>query len=250
MAIEKTLCAQKREGAGKGAAHRLRAQNLVPGVFYNSKGENVNVSVPSLPLEKLYFEIGNTTVFNLEIEDKGNKVTYPVFFWAVQKHPYKKRFTHIDYYGVDLEKEVKVEVPLEFTGTAKGVKLGGFLETYRETVLVAAKPLEMPHKIVIDVTDLGMNESLSVDKLKLPEGSHAIYDTNYTVVAVLEKTKEVAEFDAAEAAAAAAASAASTAAAAAAGTAAPAADAGAAKTAAAAPAADAAAAPKGGKAGK
>lgn len=121
MAIEKTLCAQKREGAGKGVAHRLRAQSLVPGVFYNRKGENINVQVPSLPLEQLYFEIGNTTVFNLEIDDNGKKTTYPCFFWDVQKHPYKKRFTHIDYYGVDLDQEITVDVPVEFTGTAKGV---------------------------------------------------------------------------------------------------------------------------------
>ena len=121
MAIEKTLCAQKREGAGKGVAHRLRAQSLVPGVFYNRKGENINVQVPSLPLEQLYFEIGNTTVFNLEIDDNGKKTTYPCFFWDVQKHPYKKRFTHIDYYGVDLDQEITVDVPVEFTGTAKGM---------------------------------------------------------------------------------------------------------------------------------
>ena len=141
MAIEKTLCAQKREGAGKGCAHQLRAQSLVPGVFYNGKGENIKVQVPALPLEKLYFEVGTSTVFNLEIDDNGTKTTYPCFFWDVQKHPYKKKFTHIDYYGVDLEKEVKVEVPLVFTGTAKGVKLGGMLETYREEVLISAKLL-------------------------------------------------------------------------------------------------------------
>lgn len=220
MAIEKTLCAQKREGAGKGVAHRLRAQSLVPGVFYNRKGENINVQVPSLPLEQLYFEIGNTTVFNLEIDDNGKKTTYPCFFWDVQKHPYKKRFTHIDYYGVDLDQEITVDVPVEFTGTAKGVKLGGFLETYVETISVAAKPLDMPHKISIDVTDIDMNQSLSIDKTQMPAGSRAVFDNNYTVVAVLEKTKEVAEFDAAQAAAeaqSAAASAASAAASAAAG---------------------------------
>lgn len=201
MTIEKTLCAQKREAAGKGPSHRLRAQGLVPGVFYNSKGDNILVSVPSLPLEQLYFEIGTTTVFNLEIDDNGKKETYPVFFWGAQKHPYKKRFVHIDYYGVDLDKEVKVDVPVEFTGTAKGVKLGGFLETYRETITVSAKPMDMPHKVVIDVTDMGVNQHLTIDKVILPEGAHAVYKEPYAVVAVLSTSKEVAEFDALEAAA-------------------------------------------------
>ncbi len=209
MIIEKTLCARKREEHGKGCAHRLRAQGLVPGVFYNAKGDNILVDVPALPLEKLYFEIGRTTVFNLEIDDKGTKTTYPVFFWDVQKHPYKKRFVHIDYYGVDLEKEVEVDVPVEFIGTARGVKLGGFLETYRETITVAARPMEMPHKIVIDVTEMGMNEHLTIDKVQMPAGSRAVYDENYAVVAVLSKTKEVAEFDALEAQAESAAQAAS-----------------------------------------
>ena len=217
MTIEKTLCAQKREESGKGASHRLRAQGLVPGVFYNNKGANISVGVSAKELEKLYFEIGNTTVFNLEIDDNGKKEVYPVFFWDVQKHPYKKLFTHIDYYGVDLDQEVTVDVPVEFVGTARGVKLGGFLETYRETIAVAAKPMDMPHKIVIDVTNMGINQHLTIDKVQMPAGARAVYDNVYAVVAVLSKTKEVAEFDALEAADEAAAEAASTAAAAAAG---------------------------------
>ncbi len=190
MTIEKTLCAQKREGAGKGAAHRLRAEGLVPGVFYNNKGDNILVGVPAKELEMLYFEIGDTTVFNLEIDDNGTKTTYPAFFWDVQKHPYKKRFVHIDYYGVDLDQEVKVKVPLVFTGTARGVKVGGFMETYREYVTIAAKPLDMPHKILVDVSDMGINQHITIDTLPLPEGARAVYDESFTIVSVLTKNKD------------------------------------------------------------
>ncbi len=196
MTIEKTLCAQKREGSGKGASHRLRAEGLVPGVFYNNKGDNILVGVPAKELEMLYFEIGDTTVFNLEIDDNGTKTTYPAFFWDVQKHPYKKRFVHIDYYGVDLDQEVKVRVPLVFTGTARGVKIGGVMETYREYVTIAAKPLAMPHKIIVDVTDMGLNQHLTIDKLQLPEGAHAVYDDVFTIVSVLSKSKDADAADA------------------------------------------------------
>lgn len=206
MTIENTLSAIKRSESGKGASHRLRAQGLVPGVFYNSKGDNISVGVPAKELEKLYFEIGNTTVFNLEIDDNGTKTTYPAFFWDVQKHPYKKRFVHIDYYGVDLDREVKVKVPLEFTGIARGVKLGGFLETYREYVWVSAKPAAMPHKIVIDVTDMGINQHLTVDKLPLPEGAKAVYDEVFTIASVLTKNKDDAPAEGEEAGSEAAAS--------------------------------------------
>ena len=128
MTIEKTLSVQKREGSGKGPGGRARTQDMIPGVFYTAKGDNIAVQAPALPLEKMYTEMGRTAVFNLEIDDNGTKTVHPVMFWEVQKHPYKKAFTHVDFYGVDLDKEVKVDVPIEFVGVSRGVKLGGVME--------------------------------------------------------------------------------------------------------------------------
>ena len=184
MSIEKTLHVQKRKGLGKGANRRLRADDLVPGVFYNGKGANIAVQVPSLPMEKLLADVGRNTVFNIEIDNNGKKEKHPALIWDIQRHPYKRAFLHIDFYGVDLTKEVVVRVPLEFTGIAKGVKLGGQLETYRENVRLSGKPLEMPKKISIDVTELDINDAVHVADLTLPKGIAAVYSTNYCIVAV------------------------------------------------------------------
>ena len=164
MTIEKTLSVQKREGSGKGPAGRARTQDMIPGVFYTAKGDNIAVQAPALPLEKMYTEMGRTAVFNLEIDDNGTKTVHPVMFWEVQKHPYKKAFTHVDFYGVDLDKEVKVDVPIEFVGVSRGVKLGGVMETYRESVRLCCKPLDMPKKVTIDVTDMGINDPVAPRK--------------------------------------------------------------------------------------
>ena len=193
MNIEKTLSVQKREGYGKGPSGRLRAQKLIPGVFYTPKGDNISVQAPVLPLEKIYGEMGHTTVFNLEIEDNGKKTLHPVLIWQVQFHPYKRAFTHIDFYGVDLEKEVTVDVPVEFVGTSRGVKLGGILETYREMVRLTSKPLNMPQKITVDVSDMGINDTISVTDLKLPENVSAVFDQNFALVTVISKSKDEAE---------------------------------------------------------
>ncbi len=190
MEIDKTLIVEKREGRGKGPIGRLRREDLVPGVFYTASGQNVMVQAPALPLEKIYELVGHTTVFNLEIDSPQGKETHPVLIWQVQRHPYKKKFLHIDYYGVDLHKEVKVEVPVEITGTPKGVKLGGVLEIYREGVRLASKPLDMPQKIVVDVTDLNIGDMVNIEDLVLPPNVHAVYDHNYAVVGVLAKTEE------------------------------------------------------------
>lgn len=190
MSIDMTLNVQKREQHGKGTGARLRAQDIIPGVYYTATGENISVQAPNLPLEKLFEKVGHTTVFNLEIDDNGQKSTHPVLIWEVQRHPYKKRFTHVDFYGVDLEKEIKVDVPLEIVGTSKGVKLGGVLETYREEIRLAAKPLDMPKKITIDVTDMDINSTIMVADLKLPENVRAIFDQNFAVVSVLMAGKD------------------------------------------------------------
>ena len=193
MTIEKTLSVQKREGSGKGPAGRARTQDMIPGVFYTAKGDNIAVQAPALPLEKMYAEMGRTAVFNLEIDDNGTKTVHPVMFWEVQKHPYKKAFTHVDFYGVDLDKEVKVDVPIEFVGVARGVKLGGVMETYRESVRLSSKPLDMTKKVTIDVTDMGINDSVTVETLALPENVKAVFDKNFAIVSVFSKSKDAAE---------------------------------------------------------
>ena len=184
MSIEKTLHVQKHDGLGKGANRRLRADALVPGVFYNGKGQNVAVQVPSLPMEKLLAAVGRNTVFHIEIDDNGKTEKYPALIWDVQYHPYKRAFLHIDFYGVDLAREVVVRVPVEFTGVSRGVKLGGQLETYRENVRLSGKPLKLPKKITIDITELDINSAIHVADLALPEGISAVYTTNYCIVAV------------------------------------------------------------------
>ena len=192
MSELKTLSVQKRSAFGKGANRRLRVKALVPGVFYASDGTNVPVQMPALPLSKIYEQVGRTNVFNLEIDDNGVKTVHPVFVWDAQYHPVKGVFTHVDFFGVDLNKEIKVDVPLEFVGTSKGVKLGGTLETYRERVTLQARPQDMPRKLAVNVTDMGLNSSIRASELALPEGVKVVFKNDFTVVAVLSEQQEAA----------------------------------------------------------
>ncbi len=190
MSIENVLNVQKREGLKKGYNRRLRTKNMIPGVFYTAKGDNVAVEMPALPLSKMYSEMGKTTVFTLEIDDNGTKTTHPVMIWEAKRHPFKNEFVHIDFYGVDLEKPVKVQVSIEFTGVSKGVKMGGKLETYRERVFLVGKPTDIPKKIVLDVTEMGLNSSIRVADLELPANVSASYDQNFAIVSVISKVKD------------------------------------------------------------
>ncbi len=185
MSQRLTLAAQVRTQTGKGVGRKLRAAGIIPAVFYNAKGESRAVQVDEAALTKLYAATGRNTVFDLEIDDNGKKTSLPCLVWDVEYHPTKKRFLHVDFYGVDLSKELKIKVAIDFVGTAKGTKLGGKLEVYREIIEVLSKPETLPKKITVDVSGLDINQGLRVADLTMPEGVRAAYDINYAIVGVL-----------------------------------------------------------------
>jgi len=196
MSDRTILVVKKRDGLGKGANRRLRVNNLVPGIFYTSAGENIAVEVGAAPVAKAYATNGRTTVFDLEIENDGKKSKHPVLFWQMQRHPTKSHFTHVDFYGVDLDKPVKIMVPVIYTGTASGTKLGGRVETYREKLLLMAKPLDMPSRIEYDITALDIGNTTFVADMSLPTGVKAVYDTNFAMVSVIQPGGAEAETEA------------------------------------------------------
>lgn len=151
-------------------------------MFYTAKGENLPVQMSVRSFAKLFSQVGRTTVFNLEIEGDG---THPVLIWATQRDrsPAASR-TSTSTASIST-KPVKITVPVEFTGVARGTKVGGKLETYREQIQLMAKPLDMPAKVTIDISGMDVGTTIQIADVKLPEGVKAAYDNNYAIVSVL-----------------------------------------------------------------
>ncbi|KHK02858.1 50S ribosomal protein L25/general stress protein Ctc [Desulfovibrio sp. TomC] len=190
MSQTQSLAVKTRAGLGKGACRKLRAQDMVPGVYYDTKGVNIPVMVEHLPLQKLYSKTASAHVFDLRIDSDAGQETKPSLVWKVVHHPTKPRITHVDFYGVDLTKEIEVFVPVEVVGKAKGQVKGGLLEIYRETIEIVCLPLAIPDKVVIDITNIDINENIQIADVALPEGVKAVYDSNYAVLGVVTAVAE------------------------------------------------------------
>ncbi len=175
----------QREERGKGPCARLRSNGLVPGVFYNSKGENISFSVDNLALGKAFEKVRYSKMIELQIEVDGQVEKRNALFKKLVSHPVKRRYDHVDFIGIDLDKEVQVTIPVEVTGRAKGVVLGGKLEIFQERIMVRCLPTIIPDSVVVDITELGINDKVFVDQLTLPEGVTSVYDRNYAVLAIL-----------------------------------------------------------------
>lgn len=187
-----SLAVTTRAGLGKGANRKLRAEDMVPGIYYDATGANIPVMVEHLPLQKLYAKTSSAHVFHLNIAGEAGQDVKPALVWKLEHHPTKPRITHVDFYGVDLEKPIRVHIPVEVTGKAKGQIKGAVLELHRETIEVSSLPLSIPDKVVIDITPLDVNESVQVADLVLPEGVSAVYDDNYAILAIVMPEAEAA----------------------------------------------------------
>lgn len=193
MAKMLTLSVQERTETGKGPCYRLRKQGLIPGVYYDEKGANMKVKVQELPLAKLHLKVGGSQVFELEIEKDGAKQVLPSLIWEMKMDPVKPSPLHVDFRGVDLDKDIRVHVAFELTGKPAGVALGGVLELFRETCEVIGKPLSIPEKIVVDVTALGMNQSVHIADIAFPEGVRPVIEDNFAVAGVVAPAAETPE---------------------------------------------------------
>lgn len=175
---------KRREERGKGPCYRLRSNGLVPGVFYDSKGENITFTVDNMALGKAFEKVRYSKLIELEIDMGGQVEKRNALFKELVSHPVKRRYDHVDFIGVDLDKEVQVTVPVKVHGRAKGVVLGGKLEMYQEKVLVKCLPAAIPDAITFDITNLNIGDKVFVEQLPMPEGVQAIYDRNYLVLAI------------------------------------------------------------------
>lgn len=185
MSEKKIFKVQARFTSGKCENRRLREKGIIPGVFYTPSGDNIPVQVDNLSLQKLVAAVGRTVLFNLEVEGIDKVISQDSLIWNYQHHPYKNRPQHFDFLGVDPGKELKVDVPLEYVGTAKGIKVGGKVEVYHKQMTIVAKPASLPAKIIVDVTDLDIGQDLRSGDIVMPEGTRRSSHGNYAVVGVV-----------------------------------------------------------------
>lgn len=160
------LAAKKRE-AGK-ALRALRMSSMVPGVVYGHGLENRNVAVPYNEFVKAYRDAGESSLIDLDLETGIVKVLVK----DVQTEPVSGRFSHVDFYEVNLLEKLTTEIPLNYIGEAPAVKeLGGTLVKNLESIEVECLPTDLVHQIDVDISGLKVFEQkIRVKDLKVPAG--------------------------------------------------------------------------------
>lgn len=173
------LEAQVREELGK-YVQVLREQLFIPAVVYGGK-TNHNIKIKKSPLEKAYENAGESTIIDLVIDGKN---TIPVIIKDIQRHPTTHEISHVDFYELDMTKEIVAMVPLAFVGEAPAVKLlGGALSINIDEVEIKCLPINLIHEVKVDLSVLDkLDKSIHIKDLTLPE--NVLFATNKEVMVV------------------------------------------------------------------
>lgn len=166
-----------RADYGKKAAKALRKQELVPCNLYGN-GENVTFTVSVNDVRKLIYS-PDTQVVVLTLDGKVKKAVVK----ELQFHPVTENLLHIDFLEVTENKPVIVEIPVQLTGHAEGVKAGGKLALGMRKLKVKGLYTAFPDRMVVDVTTLGLGKKIQVADLHF-EGLEMMNAKNMIVAQV------------------------------------------------------------------
>ncbi len=184
MGLSTVLKAKARQVKSSNYAGRLRAEGLLPAVFYGPGLE----AAQSLCLDYKEFKTamttseGNRSLYTLDIEGQGAQAA---LLKDYQVDPLSRKVIHADFYKVDPAQPVTVKVPLVVSGKPVGVEKGGQLQLGAREIAVSALPGQAPSEVTVDVSGLALGQSLHFSQVVPPEGVKLAYATDLSVATVV-----------------------------------------------------------------
>lgn len=187
MASLKSIIRQGKQT--RGDLRKIREAGKVPAVVYGYGTKNVSVKVDEVEFIKLIREVGRNGVIELGVGSKQIKVMVSDY----QYDSLKNQITHIDFLAINMTEERTVEVPVHLIGEAPGAKEGGVVEQPLFNLEITATPDSIPEYIEVDISELNINDSLSVADVKVSGDFTIENEAEDTIVSVVALTEEPTE---------------------------------------------------------
>src|SRR5213082_1551451 len=194
------LKASPRQPMGK-RSRRLIREGKLPAILYGHSVEPTPLTLERLEFQKVFVKSGRTHLVDLVLD--GDR-TEKVLVREIQTHPRRLGPIHVDFYQVNLEEKIQVEVPVHLTGESGPVKRGDadILQPLH-TIRVECLPSDIPASFEVDITSLEEIEmELRVSDIPVPKNVTLLEDADELVVKIVHKRelKVEEEIPAAEAA--------------------------------------------------
>ena len=181
-----SLNVEPRSDSGKGASRRLRHQGLVPAIVYGGKFDPVQISIAH---NEFLHELDKETIYTQVVDLKMGGKVQEVILRDLQRHPYKNKILHADFFRIDKNTPIKVVVPVQVNNTEEcvGVKMdGGMLTQLVTEIEIIALPKDLPEYLEIDALELHLGDILHLTDIQVPEGVEIVSLTHHEEVEDIE----------------------------------------------------------------
>ena len=177
----KVLEARIREAKGKGAAKRLRAEGRLPAVVYDEKGKSTPIDISESEFAKLFKQVTKTTTVDIKLDDGSEIIAFVKDF---QHDIVSDKVRHVDFYAVDPDKMIRTKIRVRITGAPDAVRLGGVFEAGLSEIEIECLPKDLPERVAVDVTSLGLDKTILVKDLALGDGVRVLTPADAAIASV------------------------------------------------------------------
>ena len=171
--------AEIKSASGKKAAKATRAAGLIPAIIYGGK-EQTQIAVKHKDIKPAIFT-NNFTVVEVTVDG----TTHKCFVKDAQFHPVTEEIIHIDFLRLVDGVPVRINLPIIFDGTAKGVKDGGAFLPQVLKVKVKALPKNVVPSLTVDISDMGMGDVVKIGDLQGVEGIEIMEEPSTPIAKVI-----------------------------------------------------------------
>ena len=171
-----------------GKLEKLRKAGELPAVFYGAGKKSTPITISNHEFKKVWRQAGESSAVVVQTPEGD----VDVLIHEVQVDPVKDEPIHVDFLAIDMNKKIKVKVPLEFVGISEAVKSGiANLVKVMHEVEVEALPKDLPHGLEVDISKLvTLSDSVLVSDIKLPSGVEAATGLTEVVASVVAQKEE------------------------------------------------------------
>ena len=193
------LTARNRQGNGSGEARRIRRAGRIPAVLYGRSGKAISIDLDAKEFANGVKNISESTIVKVDVDGKP----YDAFVKDTQRNILDGNVLHVDFYEVESGVLLRARVTINLKGNAAGVRDGGVLEFPLHEIEVECLPKDLPERIELDISGLGVNQSIHVRDIALSDAIRVLSAPDQVVTLVKYAKEEKVEAPAAEEAAAA-----------------------------------------------
>lgn len=169
---------------------RIRRDGKIPAVLYSGGKEGSAIAVDANQFQAHLRQLkkGHLPTSKFVLVDENGK-TREAIIKDIQYHPTTYSVVHLDFEELHSDARVNVKVPIECTGVADcpGIKLGGVLRQVIRYLKINCFPKDIPSSFQVDISSLGIKESMRLKDIKIAESIRPLVDLNEVAVAIVKR---------------------------------------------------------------